>query len=133
MRLLRVTVQYPRKASTLEPRGSEVAGVATLTEGMEETPDVSTVWEVRGRVLRRGFQAGWDHPSCGPHCAGEAHSTIEGWNSRSPRKPSVFLRNLPWLSAECGPQAWLGHQTRLPGGTLTGLDDLGMVREQRDF
>src|SRR5258708_19457252 len=95
MRLLRIALRHPRKASTLEPRGAEVAGSATITEGMEEAPDVSTVWEVRGRVLRRGFQPGWDQSPCGSHCAGEAHSTMEAWNSRSPPKPSLPLCSRP--------------------------------------
>ena len=51
MCFLRLSLRYP-EAGALEPRGSEVARAATIPEGMEETPDVSTVWEVRGRVMR---------------------------------------------------------------------------------
>lgn len=58
MRLLRVPIQYPRKASTLESRGAEVAGTAPITEGMEERADVSIGWEVRCGVLWSGFPAG---------------------------------------------------------------------------
>ena len=99
MRLLRVPLRYPREAGTLEPRGAEVAGTATVTEGMEETADVSIGWEVRGGVLWSGFQAGWNKPPCGPHCASEAHPAIKSRQSRPPRKPSVHLRILPWLQA----------------------------------
>ena len=99
MRLLRVPLQYPRKASTLEPRGTEVAGAATIPEGMEEMSDVSTAGEMRGRVVRCGFQAGWNQPPCGPHRASEAYPAIKSWQSGSPREPSVYMRGLPWLQA----------------------------------
>jgi len=56
MRLLWVTVQYPRAASTLEPRRAEVAGGATIPEGMEEMSDGSTPWKVRGGLLWSGFK-----------------------------------------------------------------------------
>ena len=114
MHLLRVPLQYPRKASTLESGGAEVAGGATIPEGMEEMSDGRTTWEVRGRVVRRRFQTGWDHPPCGPHCASEAHPAIRSWQSRPPRKPSVYLRILPWLQAPGRPQAVLGGQARVP-------------------
>src|SRR5258708_34213176 len=99
MRLLRVPLQYPRKAGTLEPRGTEVAGATTIPEGMEEISECSIVWEVRGRVMRGRLQAGWNKPPCGPHCTGEAHSAIKSRQSRPPRKPSVYLRILPRLQA----------------------------------
>ena len=35
MRLLWLPLQYPRTAGALEPRGTEVAGTATITERME--------------------------------------------------------------------------------------------------
>src|SRR5229473_1731190 len=107
MCLLRLPLQYPRKTGTLEPRGQEVAGATTIPEGMEEISECSIVWEVRGAVLRSGFQAGWNKPPCGPHCTGEANPAIKSWQSRPPRKPSVYLRNLPWLQAAGGPQALL--------------------------
>jgi hypothetical protein len=74
-----VPLQYPREASALEPRGAEVAGTATITEGMEEISECSIVWEVRGRFMRGRLQAGWSKPPCGPHCAGETHPTIKSW------------------------------------------------------
>ena len=77
-----------------------MAGATTIPEGMEEMSDGSTPWKMRGGVLRSGFQAGWDQAPCGPHCAGEAHPAIEGWQSRPSRKPSVCLRILPWLQAD---------------------------------
>jgi len=46
MPLLRVPLQYPRKASALEPRRTKMAGTATISEGMEERADISTSWEV---------------------------------------------------------------------------------------
>ena len=46
MPLLRVSLQYPREASMLEPRGSEVAGTAAIAEGMGESADASSAGEV---------------------------------------------------------------------------------------
>lgn len=62
MRLLRVPLQYPRKASALEPRGSEVAGTTPISEGMEESSVVGGTWELRGGVVWSGVQAGWYPP-----------------------------------------------------------------------
>ncbi len=115
MRLLWVSIQYISEAGTLEPRGSEVARAATVPEGMEETADVSIGWEVRGGILWSGFQAGWNKPPCRPHCAGEAHSTIEGWKSTSPRKPPLCLRGVPWLQAAGRSQAVFGRLIPFPG------------------
>ena len=52
MRPLRVPLQYPRKASALEPCGTEVAGTSPIPEGMEESSEIGTTWELRGRVVR---------------------------------------------------------------------------------
>ena len=97
------------EASTLEARGTKMAGAVSISQWMEETADVSATREVRGGVLWSGFQTGWYQPPCGPHCAGEGHSTIEGWKSRSPGKPSMYLWNLSWLQAPGRPQAVLGR------------------------
>ena len=46
MRLLRVPLQYPRKASTLEPRGTKMARAPTLPERMEDTSHGSPAREM---------------------------------------------------------------------------------------
>lgn len=107
--ILRIPLQYPRKASTLEPRGTEVAGAATISERMEERADIGAAREVRGGVLWSRFQAGWNKPPCGPHCAGEADPAIKSRQSGSSREPSVYLRDLPWIQTAGGPQTLPGQ------------------------
>ena len=41
MPLLRVSLQYPREACTLESRGPEVAGAPPIAEGMAEPADAT--------------------------------------------------------------------------------------------
>jgi len=42
MPLLRVSLQYPREGSSLEPSGAEVAGAPPIKEGMGESTDASS-------------------------------------------------------------------------------------------
>ncbi len=44
--LLRVPLQYPGEASTMEPRGAEVAGAPPIAEGMGESADAGSAREV---------------------------------------------------------------------------------------
>jgi hypothetical protein len=52
MRLLRLPLQYPRKAGTLETHGTELAGAATISERM----DISATREVRGAACAVDFK-----------------------------------------------------------------------------
>ena len=46
MPLLRVSLQYPREARTMEPRGSEVARAPSIAERMGQSAGASSAWEV---------------------------------------------------------------------------------------
>jgi hypothetical protein len=43
---LRVSLQYPREAGALEPRGSEMAGTTPIEERMGDSADASSAGEV---------------------------------------------------------------------------------------
>ena len=79
MRLLRVPLQYPREASTLEPRGAKVARAATISERMEERADIGAAWEVRSGIVRVGLQTDWNQPTRGSHRASKAYTATKSW------------------------------------------------------
>jgi len=82
MCLLRVPLQYPRKTSTLEPRGAQVAWSAPFEKRMEEAPSFCVAWKVRGDILWRGFQTISCSAPRGPHRTGKAHPETKSRQSR---------------------------------------------------
>ena len=89
------------------PKKGQYAGAAWNENGPGPDPSRKG-WRTRRTAALRGkcevescgdrFQAGWNQPPCGPHCASKAHSAIKSWQSGPPRKPSVYLRILPRLA-----------------------------------
>jgi DNA-directed RNA polymerase subunit RPC12/RpoP len=79
-------------------------GPRPLRKGWGESADTSSAREMRSGDVWSGFQGSRNQAPCGPYRAGAAHPAIECWQSRPPRKPSVYLRDLP-VQASSRPQA----------------------------